>query len=160
VRAETVPALKSPEEQTAWNAIAARFSGEPTERMQDSTDIAVTGLKADPKGATATASMTIDKSTGHVVGVSSNAASQRWTIQALRQFPGAEVDHPWTTAAGSLAKASPPSPGCNIWKTDPCRRGSILPHGRGAKLKACKSPIWHCAFDDAGVALLKGSPDA
>jgi hypothetical protein len=77
VAADPAPsALKDPAEQEAWATIAARFTSAPNVKADSAktTEIAVSGLKDDPKGGNATASITIDKATGRVTQVTSNGA--------------------------------------------------------------------------------------
>lgn len=70
--------LRFPEEQAAWAAIAARFTQPPTVKSDSAktTELAVSGLRADAKGG-GSASILVDKSSGHVVEVTSNGANFR-----------------------------------------------------------------------------------
>src|SRR5205814_8581079 len=63
--------------QRAWNAIAARFASAPSVKSDTpkTQEVAVTGLKDDPKGGAAMASITLDKASGRVAAVQSNGAS-------------------------------------------------------------------------------------
>jgi hypothetical protein len=76
--ADPAPTLMDPAEQKAWEAIAARFTSPPTVKTDTpkTAELAVSGLKADAKGG-GSASITVDKTSGHVVEVGSNGAGFR-----------------------------------------------------------------------------------
>lgn len=70
------PVLPHPEEQAAWSKIAARFSGEPTvklDRMGRLQQIEVKGFKLD-KPETGWARVTLDPAAGRVIEISSDRA--------------------------------------------------------------------------------------
>jgi hypothetical protein len=156
------PALKFPEEQSAWNTIAARFSGTPAVKDgKTTTEIAVTGLKADPKAASATASITIDKASGHVVGITSNAAKfSDEEFKLFASFPELKGITLWHNSGGFTGKGI-----AHVASLPKLERLTLAGGGldnsgmaEAAKLKNLKEfRIWHCAFDDAGVAAFKGS---
>jgi hypothetical protein len=161
--AAEVPQLKFPEEQTAWNAITARFISEPVVKDgKISTEIAVTGLKSDSKAATATASITIDKATGHVVGVTSNAAKfSDEEFKLFASFPELKSITLWHNSGGFTGKGIAYVASLPKLEKLTLAGGGLDNSGmaEAAKLKGLKElRAWHCAFDDAGVALFKGSP--
>src|SRR5258708_1042911 len=74
--ADPSPALRLPEEQKAWAAIAARFTEGPEVKSDKpaTMELHLANLRGKP-GSTGTASILVDKTSGHVLEVTSNSAA-------------------------------------------------------------------------------------
>ncbi|MEA3210707.1 MAG: hypothetical protein QOE70_3764 [Chthoniobacter sp.] len=159
---EPAAPLRFPEEQTAWTAMAARFSEEPTVKSDSSKtiELAVAGLRGKEKGA-GSASILVDKATGHVVEVTSNAANFRdeefayfGTFTELRALT---LWHNSNFTGVGLAKVA---------KLPQLQRitlagGSLDDAGMAELAKITtmhELRAWHAKFSDAGIALLRGHP--
>jgi hypothetical protein len=158
-----VPKLPDPAEQKAWEAIAARFEGAPTLKSTNSKtlEIAVEGLKGDPKKG-GSASITVDVAGGgHVVGVTSNGA--RFTDDEFELFA------PFKELNTLTLWHNAPSSGVGLKHLMGLPKLSKLTLAGGglnddgmavaAKLPALKSlRAWHCKFGDAGIAAFREHP--
>ncbi len=158
--------LRHPEEQKAWERIAARFSSSPTVKTDNPKvlELAVSGLKSDQgKGESGTASITMDKASGRVTVVTSNVA--RFTdeevagfaifteLRALVLWHNSGKDF---TGSGLSALSGLKSLGSLT-----LAGGSFADPGmaEAAKLPALREVrAWHSKFSDEGVAAFRGHP--
>jgi hypothetical protein len=130
--------LRLPEEQAAWAAIVARFTESPTVKSDSAktSELAVTGLRGKAKGE-GSASILIDKASGHVVEVTSNGANFRDDdfvhFAAFAELHALTLWHNSDFTGAGLAEA--------------------------AKIQTMRElRVWHAKFSDAGVAKLRGHP--
>jgi hypothetical protein len=163
--ADPTPALKDPVEQKAWAAIAARFASAPSVKADNTktTEIAVTGLKNDPKGANATASITVDKASGHVVQVTSNGAGiSDAEMAAFAAFPDLQNITLWHnsgngfTGTGLAGVAKLPKLERVTLAGGSFDDAGMAEAAKMPKLKELRA--WHSKFTDAGVATFRNHP--
>lgn len=163
--AEDLQSLK-PEEKKAWEEIAARFSSEQRVKTNNAKvlELAVSGLKTAKKGGeTGTASVTVSKSSGHVVTVTSNVAAftdeEFGIFVAFAELKALTLWHnsgPEFTGAG-LAKLK----GLEHLQSVTLAGGSFSDAGmiEAAKLPKLKElRAWHAKFSDEGVAAFRNHP--
>lgn len=163
--ADPVPALKDPAEQKAWDAIVARFASAPSVKTDTpkTTELAVTGLKNDPKGGAATASITFDKSSGRVVAVTSNGAGiSDAEMASFAAFPELQNITLWHNSGNGFTGTGL----AGVAKLPKLERvtlagGSFDDAGmaEAAKLPKLKElRAWHSKFTDTGIAAFRNHP--
>lgn len=164
LRAEPAAALKFPGEQRAWEQIAARFDGAPIAKPDGAktTEVSVTGLKADPKAAAATASVRIDNATGHVVAVTSNGAKFTDDEFAIfTGFPELTALTLWHNSGGFTGTGAAHLATLPKLERLTLAGGGLNDAGMAAAAKLTnlhELRAWHCRFTDAGVAALRKHP--
>jgi hypothetical protein len=163
--ADSVPTLKDQAEQAAWDTIAARFASAPSVKTDTAKtlELAVTGLKNDPKGGAATASITLDKASGRVVAVTSNGAkisdAEMAGFAAFAELSNITLWH--NSGAGFTGTGLKGV--ANLPKLDrvTLAGGSFDDAGMAdaAKLPRLRElRAWHSKFTDAGVAAFRNHP--
>lgn len=166
--ADAPPPLKHADERAAWEQVAQRFTVAPALKNDSNKtfEVGVAGLKSDAKGG-GTASIRVDKATGHVVEVTSNGAKFTDEEFALfAKFPelaaltlwhnGSNHGDPAFTGAGLARVAHLPK----LTRVT-LAGGGLADPGMVelAKLKTLRElRVWHAPFTDAGVAALRGHP--
>ncbi len=156
-------ALRFPEEQAAWKAIAARFVEAPKVKADSAktTELAVSGLRASTPPSAASASITIDKTSGHVVAVTANAANfsddEISSFAAFSELNNLALFHNSGFTGAGLA---------SLVKLKKLERvtlagGSLDDVGMRelAKFPALRElRVFHSKFTDAGVAAFRDNP--
>jgi hypothetical protein len=156
-------ALRFPEEQAAWKAIAARFAEAPKVKADSAKtiELAVSGLRASTPLGAASASIAIDKASGHVVAVTANAANfsddEISSFAAFSELNNLALFHNSGFTGTGLA---------NLAKLKKLERvtlagGSLDDAGMRelAKFPALRElRVFHSKFTDAGVAAFRENP--
>jgi len=161
--ADPAPALRDPAEQRAWEAIAARFTAAPSVKTDTAkaTELAVAGLKTDPKGG-GSASISVDKASGRVTAVISNGAAFRdEEFVHFAAFPELRGLTLWHNSGGftGIGLAS-------LAKLQKLERLTLAGGGLNdaGLVEAAKLPrlrelrAWHSKITDAGVAAFRSHP--
>lgn len=163
--ADPAPALKDPAEQKAWAAIAARFVSAPSVKTDapKTTEIAVTGLKNDPKGDKATASVIVDKASGRVVAIVSNGAGiSDAEMASFGAFPELGNITLWHnsgngfTGTGLAGVAKLPKLDRLTLAGGSFDDAGMAEAAKITKLKELRA--WHSKFTDAGIAAFRNHP--
>jgi hypothetical protein len=154
--------LRVPEEQAAWAVIVARFTESPTVKSDGAktTELAVAGLRGKAKGE-GSASILVDKASGHVVEVTSNGANFRDEefahFAAFAELRALTLWHNSDFTGTGLAKVAKLP---NLQRIT-LAGGSLDDAGMAevAKIQTMRElRVWHAKFSDAGVAKLRGHP--
>jgi hypothetical protein len=155
--------LRFPEEQAVWKAIAARFT-EPPKVKTDSAktlELAVTGVRGSKTPDAGSASVTVDKSSGHVIAVTANAANfsdaEISAFAAFSELNNLTLYHNSGFTGTGLA---------NLAKLKKLERvtlagGSLEDVGMRelAKFPALRElRVFHSKFTDAGVEAFRNHP--
>jgi hypothetical protein len=157
-----VPTLKDPAEQKALEAILTRFSGTPTVKDgPKGMEVAAAGLKDDPKGG-GSASVAIDKASGHVLEVTSNGAKLRdEEVAAFAAFPELRGLTLWHnsggfTGTGLAALVKLPKIDHLTLAGGGLNDAGMAEVAKFQGLKALRA--WHSGFTDVGIAALRNHP--
>ncbi len=160
--ADPAPTLRDPAEQRAWEAIASRFTSAPSVKTDTAkaTELAVSGLKSDPKGG-GSASISVDKTGGHVVEVTSNGAGFRdeefANFAAFPELRGLTLWHNSGFTGTGLASI------LKLSKIDhlTLAGGGLNDAGlaEAAKFRQLRElRAWHNQLTDAGMAAFRNHP--
>jgi hypothetical protein len=155
--------LRFPEEQAAWKAMAARFTEAPKAKADSakSVELAVSGLRGSTTPGGASASITVDKTSGHVTVVTANGANfsdaEIGSFAAFSELNNLALFHNSGFTGAGLA---------NLAKLKKLERitlagGSLEDAGMRelAKFPALRElRVFHSKFTDAGVAAFRENP--
>lgn len=163
--AADAPVLKDSAEQKAWAAITARFISPPTVKTDSpkTTEVAVTGLKNDPKGDKATASIIIDKASGRVSAVVSNGAgisdAEMASFGAFSELSNITLWHNsgnGFTGTGLAGVAKLPKLDRLTLAGGSFDDAGMAEAAKMPKLRELRA--WHSKFTDAGIAAFRNHP--
>lgn len=155
--------LRLPEEQAVWKAIAARFTEAPKVKTDSakSVELAVSGLRGSKTPDAGSASVTVDKASGHVIGITSNGANfnddEIASFSAFSDLATLTLYHNSGFTGAGLA---------SLMKLKRLDRitlagGSLEDAGMQqlAKFPALRElRVFHSKFTDAGVAAFRENP--
>lgn len=156
-------ALRIPEEQAAWKAIAARFTEAPKVKTDSAKtqELAVSGLRTGKPGDAGSASVTVDKASGHVIAVTANGANfndaEIASFAAFSELNNLALFHNSGFTGSGLASLA------NLKKLEriTLAGGSLEDAGMRelAKFPALRElRVFHSKFTDAGVIAFQNNP--
>jgi hypothetical protein len=156
--------VRFPEEQAAWKAMAARFTEAPKVKADSAktVELAVSGLRGStPPNTAATASIVVDKATGHVITVGGNGANfnddELGSFAAFSELNNLALFHNSGFTGAGLAKLT----GLKKLERVTLAGGSLEDAGMRelAKFPALRElRVFHSKFTDAGVAAFRDNP--